>query len=299
MNAIKIGKWALLVGIGVLAVLSALDILGVYISGTMFLVFLLGLLVLFSGIILTVLGTLEKKNIIKKETKTLSIGISLFAGGIVAGILAMAFAVIDIQMISIVFVLLAIFGFYGGMVLMAVMALEEAFKEVGERKSPLRKKFSSLQTGQKVAVIGIAAVLFFAWAGLFIYELSIPSKRVITVYGEHPLTIMGQELNKVRMGGVASTSTAVVQFQEGVEYEADAIAEEVGMNGGMVVFCCDGADYGSDDSEAKCENYMFTDHDAFECDGETLTVNQNIAGRVRAYCPIGDGKCIIGFKVAR
>ncbi|MCD6522768.1 MAG: hypothetical protein J7K68_03385 [Candidatus Diapherotrites archaeon] len=114
--------------------------------------------------------------------------------------------------------------------------------------------------------------------------------------GQDPLTVMGQELNKVKKGGVASTSTAVVQFQEGQEYTADAVAQEAGINKGMVVFCCEGVD----DPDGKCEGYMFDEHeDAFECNGKTLTVKQNIAGKVRAYCPIGEGKCIIGFKLTR
>jgi len=113
--------------------------------------------------------------------------------------------------------------------------------------------------------------------------------------GQDPLTVMGQELNKVKKGGVASTSSQVVQFSEGAEFTADAVAREAGVNLGQVQFCCSSA------SEEKCTGYMFDENaDSFECDGTTLTVTAAISGKIRAYCPISsDSPCVIGFKVSR
>lgn len=118
--------------------------------------------------------------------------------------------------------------------------------------------------------------------------------------GQDPVTVMAQELNKVKKGGVASTSKAVVQFSEGDEFSSDAIATAAGLNRGSLEFCCSGAE----DSDGKCENYAFDDLtsgvEAFICDGpNTVIVDQDIAGKIRAYCPLNEDKCIIGFRQAR
>ena len=116
--------------------------------------------------------------------------------------------------------------------------------------------------------------------------------------GQDPLTVMGQELNKVKKGGVASTSSQTVQFSQGEEFESDAVAKEAGINKGQVVFCCGQS---SGDGDPKCDNYEFTEQDAFECssEGDVLIVEEDISGKVRAYCPTSDDPCIIGFKVSR
>ena len=116
--------------------------------------------------------------------------------------------------------------------------------------------------------------------------------------GQDPLTVMGQELNKVKKGGVASTSSQTVQFSQGEEFESDAVAKEAGVNKGQVFFCCD-QEVG--DATAKCDGYEFIEQDAFECssEGDVLIVNDDISGKVRAYCPTSDDPCIIGFKVSR
>jgi len=113
--------------------------------------------------------------------------------------------------------------------------------------------------------------------------------------GQDPLTVMGQELNKVKKGGVASTSTQVVQFSEGQEFTADAVAREAGVNLGNVQFCCGDVE----DHDDKCPGYEF-DADSFKCSADNLVVTGQISGKVRAYCPIAsDYPCVIGFKVSR
>ncbi len=113
--------------------------------------------------------------------------------------------------------------------------------------------------------------------------------------GQDPLTVMGQELNKVKKGGVASTSTQVVQFAEGQEFTADAVARSAGVNLGQVQFCCGSVD----DVDGKCTGYEFSG-DTFDCKEDDLTVNSQISGKIRAYCPLSsEHPCIIGFKVSR
>jgi len=116
--------------------------------------------------------------------------------------------------------------------------------------------------------------------------------------GQAPLTVMGQELNKVKKGGVASTSSQIVQFSEGEEFSSDAVAREASVNLGQVEFCCSGVD----DADSKCDGYFFDEEESesFECDADTVVVNKAIAGKVRAYCPISsDHPCIVGFKISR
>ena len=111
--------------------------------------------------------------------------------------------------------------------------------------------------------------------------------------GQDPLTVMGQELNRVKKGGVASTSTQVVMFAEGQEFTADAIAREAQVNLGNVKFCCD------ESVSDKCTGYTF-DSDSFDCSEDNLVVNSQISGKIRASCPISsDEPCVIGFKVSR
>ena len=120
-----------------------------------------------------------------------------------------------------------------------------------------------------------------------------------------PLMTMGMELNKVKRGGVASISSSVVQFGAGQEYHADAVSAEAGMGRDRALFCCKGADYGSDDSSAKCDGYEFNGEGpppgTFSCSeaGKMIAVNKAISGKAMAYCPIGSGKCAIGFKPSR
>ena len=115
--------------------------------------------------------------------------------------------------------------------------------------------------------------------------------------GQDPLTVMGQELNRVKKGGVASTSTQVVQFAEGQEYTADSVAREAQVNLGNVQFCCGSVD----DTDGKCTGYSFDDQsDSFDCSPDDLAVTAAISGKVRAYCPIDSSHpCVIGFKVSR
>ena len=74
--------------------------------------------------------------------------------------------------------------------------------------------------------------------------------------GQAPLTVMGQEMNKVKTGGVCSTSTLVVQFSAGEEISSDAVARQAGMNLGNVEFCA-----GSNDNieDSQCTGYEFDD----------------------------------------
>ncbi|MCK4327704.1 MAG: hypothetical protein KAW41_04475 [Candidatus Diapherotrites archaeon] len=114
--------------------------------------------------------------------------------------------------------------------------------------------------------------------------------------GQDPLTVMGQELNKVKKGGVCSTSSQVVQFSDGQEFSADAVAREAGINLGQVQFCCSGVE----DEGGKCDGYMFDDEDAFDCDEASLLVTAQMSGKVRSCCPISsDAPCVIGFKASR
>ena len=115
--------------------------------------------------------------------------------------------------------------------------------------------------------------------------------------GQDPLTVMGQELSKVKKGGVASTSAQVVQFSEGQEFTADAVAREAGVNLGQVEFCCSGVE----DPENKCDNYMFDDEPSFECpEPETLIVSSDMSGKIRSFCPISsEPPCVIGFRASR
>ncbi len=125
--------------------------------------------------------------------------------------------------------------------------------------------------------------------------------------GQDPLTVMGQELNKVKKGGVASTSSQVVQFQEGQEFTANAVAKEAGLSTGQVQFCCTD---GVTDLNNKCTStsgdvsYRFDAEDSKasfeECSPQELIVNSQISGKIRAYCPVeSSAPCIIGFKVSR
>lgn len=113
--------------------------------------------------------------------------------------------------------------------------------------------------------------------------------------GQDPLTVMGQELNKVKKGGVCSTSSQTVQFGEGEEYSADAVAREAGINLGQVQFCSTGVE----DTEGKCSNYMFDEEQSFDAQPDSLIVDSQISGKVRACCPIGDDPCVVGFRVSR
>jgi len=116
-----------------------------------------------------------------------------------------------------------------------------------------------------------------------------------TAVGSEPDQVMAQELNKVKRGGIASTSSSVVKFPEGNYYEADAIALQAGLNKGSVKFCCT---YSGDSSD-KCKNYEFDD-EFFDCDEDVINeVTQTVSGKIRAYCPPNSGDCVIGFKSAR
>jgi hypothetical protein len=160
--------------------------------------------------------------------------------------------------------------------------------------------------------------------------------RTIIPVGQDPITIMGQELTKVKEGGVGTVSTTTVEFNPGTDISANAVARAAGINDGDVKFC-NGWDYGggtwsctgpttagcgSHGTESVCDNhasdgcswtlptcpdvpcdgYEFTAVSAFGGDADKLTVSSTIGGRIRAWCPIGtecDGKCIIGFQSSR
>ena len=112
--------------------------------------------------------------------------------------------------------------------------------------------------------------------------------------GQDPLTVMAQDLNKVKAGGQVFTSTQVVQFSEGEKYDSDAVAREAGIELERVEFCCQGAN----NLEGKCEGYYFDSYEQFSCTPKIVIVEQGISGKIRGYCSV-EGHCIVGFKVSR
>lgn len=116
-----------------------------------------------------------------------------------------------------------------------------------------------------------------------------------TVAPQDPLTVMGQEVNKVKKGGVSSISSQVTSFSEGQEFTADAVARVAGVNLGKVEFCCGNVN----DVDGKCVGYEI-DVPNVECSPDSFIVVKDMVIRIRAYCPLNSSyPCVIGFKQDR